>query len=89
MVEHLSEHTEGPGFCRQSPRKQQKKSPLCVTCITGYLNLIVYFLSLFIFNVHWCFACMHICVRVPDLGVTDRYELLCECWDLKEQPVLL
>lgn len=29
---------------------------------------------LFIFCVHWCFACEYACVRVSDSGVTDSLE---------------
>jgi hypothetical protein len=49
---------------------------------------------LFLIYVHWCFACMHIYVRVSDIGVTDTCELPCGCWELdlgplEEQSVLL
>jgi hypothetical protein len=37
--------------------------------------------------VHWCFACMCVCVKVSDLGATDRCELPCGCWDLNLGPL--
>lgn len=35
-----------------------------------------------LFYVHWCLACMHVCMWVSDLGFTDSCELPCESWDL-------
>jgi hypothetical protein len=36
------------------------------------------------FNVHWCFAYVYVCVRVPNpLGLElDSCELPCGCWEL-------
>ena len=49
---------------------------------------------IYLFYVHWCFACMYVCVKVSDLGVIDSCELPCRCQELnlsplEEQPVLL
>ena len=54
----------------------------------------IHSLFCFVFNMHWCFAYMCVCVRVSDLEVTDSCELSCGFWDLnlgplEEQPVLL
>lgn len=44
-----------------------------------YLLLSHFFFNytLFLFSVHWYSACMYICVRTADLGVTDHCELPC------------
>jgi hypothetical protein len=34
-----------------------------------------------------CIAVLPACMRVLGLGVTDRYELPCECWDLNQDPL--
>jgi hypothetical protein len=44
-----------------------------------------YFNDLFLFYMHWCFACMYVCVRVLDFlqtEVTDSCKLPCEFWEL-------
>ncbi|MGE9804779.1 hypothetical protein ACQP3L_29790, partial [Escherichia coli] len=48
----------------------------------------------FNFYVHWwsflfvlVLACMYVCVRVSDLGVTDSCELSCGCWELNPSPL--
>jgi hypothetical protein len=56
-------------------------------CTTMYGYNISYFNNLFLFYVHWCSACMYVCVRVLDLGVTDSYKLPCRCWDLNSGPL--
>ena len=35
----------------------------------------------------WCFSCMHACVRVSNLGVTDSCKLPCRCWELNSCPL--
>lgn len=56
------------------------------------------FIYLFFFHVHWCFACMHVCLgegfRSPGVRATDSCELPRGCWEwypgpLQEQPVPL
>jgi hypothetical protein len=44
-------------------------------------------MNLPLFYAHWCFARMDVYVRVSDLGVTDRCELPCECWNLNLGPL--
>ena len=45
------------------------------------------FFTLFLFYVHWCFVCIHVFVRVSDLGivVTGNCELPYGCWELNPQ----
>jgi hypothetical protein len=62
-------------------------------------NILTLFLilPLFLFYVHWCFPCMHICgrlSRLPGIGLTDSCELTYGCWGknlgpLEKQFVLL
>ena len=33
--------------------------------------------QLFLFYVHWYFACMHICVRMSDLGIKRQLAVSC------------
>jgi hypothetical protein len=42
---------------------------------------------IYLFIVHWCFACMCFCVKMSDLGVTDSCELPCGYWDLNPGPL--
>jgi hypothetical protein len=37
--------------------------------------------------VHWCFACMYVCVKASDLRVTDNCKLPGGCWDLNLGPL--
>lgn len=52
-------------------------------------DLVFVLNSLFLFCVHWCFACMYLCesVRSPQTGVTNNCELSCECWELNTGPL--
>ena len=59
------------------------------------ISIVCFICSLFLLYVHWCSACLCVCVRhqIPGTGVTDRGELPCRCWELnlgplEEQPVL-
>lgn len=45
---------------------------------------------IFIFYEHWCFACGISGLRVsdpPGSGVIHTCELLCGCWELKQDPL--
>jgi hypothetical protein len=48
---------------------------------------ILYVIFYFTFSVNWCFACMCVCVRLSDPGVTDSCELPGRCWKLSLNPL--
>ena len=52
-----------------------------------FLFTLTVFKKNFIYYVHWCVACIHVCVRVSDLGVTDSSEVPCRCWELDLSPL--
>jgi hypothetical protein len=41
---------------------------------------------LFLFYVHWCFACMRVLDSL-ELNLTDSCELPCGCWELNPDPL--
>lgn len=42
----------------------------------SFISSSLLFFTIILFYVHWfIIACMYVCVRVPDLGVTDT----CDC----------
>jgi hypothetical protein len=66
-----------------------------VLCKSNKCSL--FFLRFIYFYVHWCFACVYICLCEgaisPRTHVTDSCELPCKCWELnldclEEQPML-
>ena len=62
-----------------------------------FLMIHIYLFILFYFYVHWCFACLHVCMKLSDAlknGVADSCELPCgyrvlNQGPMEEQPVLL
>ena len=64
-----------------------------------YLKTMIIFngLFIFIFYVHWCFACIHVCVRVPDTLELELQTVVSShvgarnmnSGPLEEQPLLL
>lgn len=52
-----------------------------------YAQRLIYFSNLFLFSVHWCFACMYVCVRKPWNWSYEQSELPCVCWELNPDPL--
>jgi hypothetical protein len=55
----------------------------CTTTAGLKIFLMIY---LFLFYVHWCFACMYVCVRMSDLLELELWIIVNAMWVLRIEP---
>lgn len=77
---------------KRTPRKLQAPTftnnfKLLKHLLSAFSLFFFFLVYLFLFSVHRCFACMHICIRVLNPAVTDRCELPRRCCILNLDPL--